>query len=120
MLTRINEMGFSWIIVDGKKHRHDVVIFPNGEVKRRKGGFLMFGSHTFKRKEFEGLCRDKVDVLVVGTGTDGVATICEEARKFLENLKITLIELPSEEAIKKFNELAENKKKVGAIIHVTC
>jgi hypothetical protein len=119
-MVRIDGMGFGWIIVDGKKHRHDVVIFPDGRVKRRKGGFLMFGSHSFKRKEFEELCEGKIDVLVVGTGTDGVATISDEARKFLENSKITVIELPSEEAIKKFNELADGNKKVGAIIHVTC
>jgi hypothetical protein len=119
-MAKIDAMGFGWIIVDGKRHRHDVVIFPDGEVKRRKGGFLMFGSHTFKRKEFEELCMGKLDVLVVGTGTEGVAKISEEARKFLENLRITLIELPSEDAIKKFNELVDKNGKVGAIIHVTC
>ncbi len=119
-MTRIDGMSFGWIIVDGKRHRHDVVIFPDGRVKRRKGGFLMFGSHSFKRKEFEELCKGKIDVLVVGTGTDGVAKISEEARKFLENSKITVVELLSEDAIKKFNELVDGNKKVGAIIHVTC
>jgi hypothetical protein len=119
-VVRIDGMGFGWIIIDGRKHRHDVVIFPNGDVKRRRGGFLMFGSHSFKRKEFEELCAEKMDVLVVGTGTDGVATISEEAKNFLEKTGIALVVLPSLEAVKKFNELIERSKKVGAIIHVTC
>jgi len=119
-MVKIDGMGFGWIMVDGKKYRHDVVIFPSGKVKRRKGGFLMFGSHSFKRREFEELCIEKADVLVVGTGTDGVAKISEEAKDFLEKAETELIVLPSSEAIKKFNELVECGKKVGAIIHVTC
>ncbi len=119
-MAKIDEMGFGWIIVNGKRHRHDVVISPSGEVKRRKGGILMFGSHLFKRKEFEELCKHGVDVLVIGTGTDGVATISEDAKNFVENTKITLIELPSERAIQEFNKLIKDKKRVGAIIHVTC
>lgn len=119
-LVKIDGMGFGWIMINGKKHRHDVVIFPSGNVKRRKGGFLMFGSHTFKRKEFEELHTEKMDALIIGTGTEGVAVISEEARGFLEKTGINLIVLPSLEAIKKFNELMECGKKVGAIIHVTC
>ncbi len=119
-MVKINGIGFGWIIVDGKKHWHDVVTFPSGEVKRRKGGFLMFGSHSFKRKEFEELCKDEMDLLIVGTGTNGVATISNEAQYFLEKLKVETIVLPSLEAVKKFNELASHGKKVGAIIHVTC
>lgn len=119
-MVKIDGMSFGWIMVDGKKYRHDVVIFPSGKIKRRKGGFLMFGSHSFKRKEFEELCIEKADVLVVGTGTDGVAKISGEAKDFLEKAETELIVLPSSEAIKKFNELVECGKKVGAIIHVTC
>jgi len=119
-MTKIDKMGFGWIIVDGKKHRYDIVIFPNGEVKRRRGGILVFGSHLFKRKEFEELCRYEIDALVIGTGTDDVAKISEDARKFIERRKITLIELPSERAIQEFNQLLRNGEKVGAVIHVTC
>lgn len=119
-MVKIDGMGFGWIMVDGKKYRHDVVIFPSGRVKRRKGGFLMFGSHSFKQKEFEELCVEKADIIVVGTGTNGVAKISEEAEEYLKKSKVKLIVLPSLEATKKFNELIEDKKKVGAIIHVTC
>jgi len=118
--VKINSISFGSIIVDGKKHRHDVTIFPDGQLKRRKGGILMFGSHVFKRKEFEEMHERGAEVLVIGTGTSGVAKVAEEARKFAEESKIEPIELLSVEAIKKFNELVAEGKKVGAIIHVTC
>ena len=81
---------------------------------------LMFGSHVFKRKEFEELHKRGAEVLVIGTGTSGVAEAAEEAREFAERKKIEVIELPSVEAIKKFNELVAEGRKVGAIVHVTC
>jgi hypothetical protein len=58
-VVRIDGMGFGWIIIDGRKHRHDVVIFPNGDVKRRRGGFLMFGSHSFKKKSLKNYAQKK-------------------------------------------------------------
>ncbi len=119
-MAKIDRMGFGWIIVNGKKHRHDVVIFPSGAVKKRKGGFLMFGSHTFKREEFEELFKEKMDVLIVGTGTNGVAKISEDAKSVIDKAKVELMVLPSQEAVEKFNELIQCGKKVGAIIHVTC
>jgi hypothetical protein len=119
-MVEIEGMGFGWIIINGRKHRHDIIIFPDGKVERRKGGILMFGNHLFKQKEFEELCKQEVDAIIVGTGTEGVAKISDEARKFLESRRIKLIELLSAEAIKEFNKLAKEGKKVGGIIHVTC
>lgn len=119
-LVKIDSISFGSIIVDGKKHRHDVTIFPDSQLKRRRGGILMFGSHVFKRGEFEELHERGAEVLVIGTGTSGVAEVAEEARDFAERKKIEVIELPSVEAIKKFNELMAEGRMVGAIIHVTC
>ncbi|MGQ9461068.1 MAG: Mth938-like domain-containing protein [Candidatus Bathyarchaeaceae archaeon] len=119
-MVKIDSLSFGSIIVDGKKHRHDVTIFPDGQLKRRKGGILMFGSHTFKKKELEEMHERGAEVLVIGTGTNGVAKLAEEARIFAEERKIELIELLSGEAVKKFNELAAQGRRVGAIIHVTC
>lgn len=79
----------------------------------------MFGGHVFKSKEFEELHERGAEVLVIGTSTSGVAEVSKEAREFAEGKKIEVIELPSVEAIKKFNELVAEGTKVGAIVHVT-
>lgn len=119
-MVTIDRMGFGWIVIDGKKRWHDVVIYPDGKVKRRKGGFLMFGSHKIKREEIEELYKSGAEVLVIGTGTDGVAELTDDARKFIDKMKISLVELYSREAIREFKKLLKENKRVGAIIHVTC
>ncbi|MEM0357061.1 MAG: MTH938/NDUFAF3 family protein [Candidatus Bathyarchaeia archaeon] len=119
-MVKIDGIGFGWIKVDGKKHRHDVVILPNGVVKRRKGGFLLFGSHSFKLKEFEELLMEKPDIIILGTGTNEVATLSEDAKNFLEKARVEWIALQSQKAVEKFNELMQCGRKVAAIIHVTC
>lgn len=116
----IEKMGFGWIIIDGKKHWHDVVVYPDGKVKRRKGGLLMFGSHKIKREEIEELYNSGIEVLVIGTGTNGVAELTDDARSFIKETKINLVELYSKEAIREFNKFVKKNKRVGAIIHVTC
>lgn len=119
-MVKIDGMGFGWIKVDGKKYRHDIVILPSGVIKRRSGGFLMFGSHSFKLKEFEEVLTERPDVVVVGTGTNGVATLSEDAKNFLEKAGTEWIALPSQKAVEKFNELVQCGRKAAAIIHVTC
>lgn len=119
-MVRINGIGFGWIIIDGKRYWHDVIILPSGGVKRRKGGFLMFGSHFFRLEEFREICSERVDVIVVGTGIMGAAKLSENSQRFLREQKVEVLTLPSREAAKRFNELVESGRKVGAIIHVAC
>ncbi|MEA2053651.1 MAG: MTH938/NDUFAF3 family protein [Candidatus Thermoplasmatota archaeon] len=116
-MAKFGSLKFGCVTIDGKKYRHDVVVFPNGEVKKRKGGLGIFGSHLFRKEEIEEL--SNAETIVIGDGTISKAKIAEDAEKFAEENGMKIIQLPSKEAIKKFNELAD-KGKVGAIIHVTC
>jgi hypothetical protein len=38
-MTKIGKIHFGWIAVDGRKHRHDIVIFPDDEVKNKEEAF---------------------------------------------------------------------------------
>lgn len=119
-MVKIDNLSFGSIIIDGKKYRHDVIIYPNGEVKRRKGGFFMFGGHTIKREEVEELCNSNPEVVIIGTGTSGKAKLSEEGKSLLKSRGLEVFEASSYEASKKFNELVGLGKKVGAIFHITC
>jgi hypothetical protein len=116
-VVKFDDLKFGYVVIDGKKYRHDVIVFPNGEVIKRKGGLGMFGRHLFKREEIEKL--SDANTIIIGNGTSSKARIADGAREFAKEKGIEIIQLPSMEAIKKFNELS-NKRKVGAIIHVTC
>jgi len=119
-MAKIDTLSFGSIVIDGRKYRHDVLIFADGTVKKRKGGLLMFGSHKIKRKELEQLTLDKPESIVIGTGTDGVANLTDDVENWAKESKITLLVQPSYDAVDKLQELIEQGKKVAALIHITC
>jgi len=120
-MAKVNSFSFGSITVDGKKYRRDLFLLPDGTVRQRKGGFWIFGSHGIKKGEIEELARAGAEVMVVGIGTNSRAKLSEEAKSYADEAKRELHVLPSAQAVAKFNELlGEGKKKVGALIHITC
>jgi hypothetical protein len=118
-VAKIDELTFGSIVIEGKKYRRDVMIFADGTIKRRKGGFLMFGSHKIKKRELEELSRGQPEIIIVGTGTDGAAHIAPEAKSWAQGKNLSLLVKPSYDAVARVNELVE-QKKVAALIHITC
>lgn len=119
-MAKIDELTFGSIVVEGKKYRRDILIFADGTVKKRKGGFLMFGSHKIKKQELEELSQGQPETIIVGTGTNGAAYVAHEAESWAKGKKLSLLVQPSYDAVARLNELAEQKKKVAALIHITC
>lgn len=119
-MAKIDSISFGSIVVDGKKYRRDVSLFPDGSVKQRKGGFWIFGSHNIKRQEIEELSRAGAEVCVIGIGTNSQAKLSKEANSFAGQAKLELHILPSPQATAKFNQLLETGKKAAALIHITC
>ena len=119
-MTKIDKLSFGSIVIAGKKYSRDVLIFVDGTVKKRKGGFLMFGSHNIRKEEIEELIRGEPEVIIVGTGTNGRANVAADVETWAKEKNLSLIVQPSHEAIAKLNESAEQKKKVAALIHMTC
>jgi hypothetical protein len=119
-VAKIDELTFGSIVVEGKKYRRDILIFADGTVKRRKGGFLMFGSHEIKKRELEELSQGQPETIIVGTGTNGAARVVPEAESWAKGKNLSLLVQPSYDAVARLNELGEQKKKVAALIHITC
>jgi hypothetical protein len=46
--------------------------------------------------------------------------VAGEAESFAREAKLELVVLPSHDAVKKLNELLDQRKKVAALIHITC
>jgi len=119
-MAKIDKFKFGSIVIDGKKHRRDVLIFSDGAVKERKGGFWMFGSHNIKKEEIEELVSGEPEAIIVGTGTDGKAKLAPEVQNWAIEKNLSLVVQPSREAIATLNELTAQKKKIAALIHITC
>jgi hypothetical protein len=119
-MAKIDKFSFGSIIIDGRRYSRDVLIFADGTVKKRKGSFLMFGSHNIKKGEIEEIAQDAPEAIIVGTGTDGKARLAPDVESWAKERNLNLIVQPSEEAIAKLTELMEQRKKVAALIHITC
>ena len=119
-MARIEGFKFGSIVIDGKKYSRDIFIFADGTVKQRKGGFWKFGSHVIKKAEIEELLKASPEVVVVGTGTSAKAKLASDAELSLKEAKIELITLPSREAVERLNRLAQEGKRVSALVHITC
>jgi hypothetical protein len=119
-MAKVDKLSFGSIIIDGKKYSRDVLIFADGTVKKRRGGFLMFGSHNIKKEELEELAQGDPATIIIGTGTNGKARITSETQNWAKETNLDLIVQPSYEAVTKLNQLRDQKKRVAALIHITC
>ena len=119
-MAKVDKLSFGSIIINGKKFRRDVLIFSDGTVKKRKGGFLMFGSHNIKKAEIKELVQGDPETVIIGTGTDGKARLAHNLESWASEKNLSLMVQPSYEAATRLNELVDQGNKVAALIHITC
>jgi hypothetical protein len=119
-MAKINSFNFGFIMVDEKQFVHDIIILPDGTVKERSSGKGRLGSHTISRSELETLIKEGPDVILIGTGFQGMARLARDAKLYQMEPQLDITVEPSPEVVKKFNWHIENGEKVAALIHVTC
>jgi len=90
----------------------DLVVHANGwpAIRGSKAHFVAFA-------EIEGLLKEKPDVLIIGTGYDNLVQVAE---KILAMSAVQVLPLPTPQAVRRYNELRGEGKRVAAIIHSTC
>lgn len=111
----IDSYSFGRIVIDGKTYTSDVILYPEKVYSnwwRRCG-------HLLQKEDLEDVIKYKPEVLIVGTGANGLMKIHEETKRFVESMGIRLIALETSEACETYNEL-RYKKKVVAAFHLTC
>ena len=88
----------------------DLVIHANGfpSLRGSKEHFVAFA-------EIEGLLEEDPDVLIIGTGYDNMVQV-ENEISAMPSIEI----LRTPQAVRRFNELRAEGKRVAAIIHSTC
>ncbi len=119
-MTRIDNFSFGSAVIGGTKHIRDLILLPNGTVKRRAGGFWVVGSHRIKKGEVEQLFASGAEAVVIGVGVLSRARLSDEARDYAAVQSAKLFVLPSRDAVSKWNQLADEGKKAAALIHITC
>jgi hypothetical protein len=114
---RFEEFSFGSLRIDGVTYEYDVMI-DRGEIRKRKKKVSKkfrdaFGHTPLSiEEEIPWKCKR----LVIGTGT-GALPVMEEVRREAQRRKITLVVLPTADAIE---HLKQESEETNAILHVTC
>lgn len=111
----IEKYTFGEFVIDGKKYKSNVVLI-NGEVK--VGRYLV--EHELMIDDFTEIINSHPEIIVIGTGADGVVDVPNEIAEFIESKKIKLIVEKTAEACLTYNSLLKKGKKIGAFLHNTC
>ena len=120
MKPRIDRTMFGSITIGGEEFKHDIVIRPNGAVKKRKKKLskAVYGtSHVVSLDEAKHVYREGVERLIVGAGQFGLVELSKEAADFFQERGCHVDLLRMKEATKAWNEAEGN---VIGLFHVTC
>ena len=122
MKPRIDKTTFGSITVEGAVFAHDVIIRPDGRVKRRKKRLskAIYGtSHTISRREAKYVRKlgDGAHRLIVGSGQYGNVQLSPEAAAYLKRKNCRVVLAPTPEVIHIWN--AGDGRAIG-LFHVTC
>jgi len=114
---------FKWgKIVVGDKEYHDILA-SGGKIEAREYEKLkkLFGTgHKIGNWEVENLFSNDPEVIIIGTGWVGALKVPPIIEKEAEHRGIELKLLKSPRAVKEFNRLITEGKRVNALIHSTC
>jgi len=66
------------------------------------------------------LSQGQPEIIIIGTGTNGAACVAPEAESWVKGKNLISVVQPSYDAVARLNELVEQRKKVAALIHITC
>ncbi|MCC7494259.1 MAG: ROK family protein [Fimbriimonadaceae bacterium] len=110
---------FGLVTVDGIRYENDIVIRPDGEVKKRKKKLsrsITGSAHRVSQAEVEYLGRGRPAVLVIGSGHCEQLTLTPEAAAWLEVQQIRVELLPTPQAAAAYTRAAGRK---ALLLHVT-
>jgi hypothetical protein len=120
-MIKIDQIGWGQITVNGKEY-HQVLIIGE-EVFERDSTLLhrLFGTtHKMSDLELKKLLEGKPEVVLIGSGWDGLVEVNQRLGTETQKLGIKMIVLKTTEAVEEYNKLVEQGKKINALIHTTC
>ena len=113
---KIETSSFGLMVINGKAYHSDLIIHPDGRVE---DSWLRRSGHRLSADDINGLIESAPEVLIVGTGVNGLLRPAPGLAEMLSGKEIELVPLPNQKAVERFNRLSL-EKRVGACFHLTC
>jgi hypothetical protein len=120
MKPEISKTGFGYLVIDGARIDHDIVIRLSGEIKKRKKKLskAVYGtSHTISLDEAKHIYQDGAERLIIGAGLYYRVRLSEAAGDYFEKKRCRVDLEPTPNAAQSWNKAAG---KTIALFHLTC
>jgi len=114
-VSLVDSYQFGLVVVNGKKHTSDVIIFPD----RVRGNWRRKMGHQLCLSDIAEVMAENPEVLVVGTGAAGLIKVSPEVQQAAEAQGIKLIAEATAQACHTYNQLCQSRRVVAAL-HITC
>ncbi len=111
----ITQYDFGKICINGTWYQHDLRI-NDGTVLP---DWWRTSGHACDVEDVADILADCPDILILGRGKPGMMQATSALKRYLQERDIELIQQPTMEAVKTFNDLYR-QKKIAAGFHLTC
>jgi len=112
----IEDYHFGSIKINGQEFENDIFI----DLDEKVSSWWREESHLFQKKDIESFLEKKPEIVIFGTGEQGLAKISQELKDYFEGLGIEMIVEPTGQATESYNQAKKQDKKVTAFLHLTC
>ena len=112
----IEDYRFGLIKINGQEFEKDIFI----DLDEKVSSWWREESHLFQKKDVESFLDKKPEIVIFGTGKQGIAKLSKELRDFLGGLGMEMIVEPTDQAVENYNQAQKEGKKVVAFLHLTC
>jgi len=111
----IDGYDFGEITIGGKAYTSDVIIYKD----RVDDSWRRIEGHRLSLSDVIQILHKKPEILIIGTGADGVMTVPEKVKTEIEAQGITVMAMKTGEACEEYNKLAPSRNVIAAL-HLTC
>jgi len=112
----IDSSSFGQMVIDDIMYTSDLIIYPD---RRVTDSWWRQSGHRLSSVDIDGLIKSNPEVIVAGTGVNGLMKPEKELEKLLDQKGIKFIAEPTPKAAEIYNRFL-SKKQVGACFHLTC
>ena len=116
-MPKLDTYTFGSILVGGDRITSDLIIFPDGTVKKEWWREI---GHRVIPEDLSDLLASGPDTLVIGTGASGLMVVSDELLTECQARGIEVRAMPTAEAVIEYNRHQRAGMRVGACFHLTC
>jgi len=114
---KIDYYDFGVIVIDNKEYNRDIIISPSLDVIEN---WWREEGHRLKLIDIRDYLLEKADLVIIGTGYDGMMYVDNEVIQWFNSRGIEVKIARSREAVEIYNKAVEEGRKVLLFIHLTC